>query len=75
MFVEERLEKHLDRVAEKAEIAETKLEQKGYPRDQADEIVRADLVNPYLDKEPPKPLPSNIENLIREWAEKVLLAS
>ncbi|MGA2331317.1 MAG: hypothetical protein ABSG75_06105 [Syntrophales bacterium] len=75
MFVDDRLEKELDSVAEKAEIAKYKLEQKGLQSVQADEIVREDLVSPYLDQEPPDPLPSNIVDLIRDWARKILLAS
>ncbi len=75
MFLDDRLEKELDRVAERAEIAEYKLEERGLPRNQADELVRADLVSPYLDQDPPDRLPNNIEDLIREWALKIQLAS
>jgi hypothetical protein len=75
LFQAKTLEKELDRVAEKAEIAKYKLEQKGLQSVQADEIVREDLVSPYLDQEPPESLPSRTKQLIRDWAKRVQLAS
>ena len=75
LFQDKTLEKELDRVAEKAEISKYKLEQKNLQSDQADELVRSDLVSPYLDQEPPEPLPSRQAHLIRAWARRVQIAS